>query len=134
IEHVRGRTAPRWSQRRHNPTGRAAKPIERPATYAGKIIYEGELGVVIGKKCFNISEEEAGDYIFGYTFVNDVTAVDLLRKDKSFEQWARAKSFDTFGVIGPVIATGIDPMKLSVKTILNGKERQDYRVADVFRP
>ena len=91
-------------------------PIERPATYAGKIIYEGELGVVIGKKCFNISEAEAGDYIFGYTCVNDVTAVDLLRKDKSFEQWARAKSFDTFGVFGPVIATGLDPMKLSVKT------------------
>jgi 2-keto-4-pentenoate hydratase/2-oxohepta-3-ene-1,7-dioic acid hydratase in catechol pathway len=57
--------------------------------------------------------------------VNDVTAVDLLRKDKSFEQWARAKSFDTFGVFGPVIATDVDPMKLSVKTILNGKERQN---------
>ena len=57
-------------------------------------------------------EAEAGDYIFGYTCVNDVTAVDLLRKDKSFEQWARAKSFDTFGVFGPVIATGLDPMKL----------------------
>jgi 2-dehydropantoate 2-reductase len=90
--------------------------------------------VVIGKKCFNISEAEAGDYIFGYTCVNDVTAVDLLRKDKSFEQWARAKSFDTFGVFGPVIATGVDPMKLSIKTILNGKERQNYPVADMFFP
>ena len=66
--------------------------------------------------------------------MNDVTAVDLLRKDKSFEQWARAKSFDTFGVIGPVIATGLDPLKLSVKTILNGKERQNYPVADMFFP
>ena len=66
--------------------------------------------------------------------MNDVTAVDLLRKDKSFEQWARAKSFDTFGVFGPVIATGLDPMKLSVKTILNGKERQNYPVADMFFP
>ena len=78
------------------------------------------------------SEAEAGDYIFGYTCVNDVTAVDLLRKDKSFEQWARAKSFDTFGVFGPVIETGVDPMKLSVKTVLNGKERQNYPVADMF--
>jgi ketopantoate reductase len=66
--------------------------------------------------------------------VNDVTAVDLLRKDKSFEQWARSKSFDTFGVLGPAIATDVDPMKLSVKTVLNGKERQNYPVADMFFP
>ena len=125
---------PLWFLKAPNAYWPANKPIERPATYAGKIIYEGELGVVIGKKCFNISEAEAGDYIFGYTCVNDVTAVDLLRKDKSFEQWARAKSFDTFGVFGPVIATGLDPLKLSVKTILNGKERQNYPVADMFFP
>ena len=125
---------PLWFLKAPNAYWPANRPIERPATYAGKIIYEGELGVVIGKKCFNISEAEAGDYIFGYTCVNDVTAVDLLRKDKSFEQWARSKSFDTFGVFGPVIATGVDPMKLSVKTVLNGKERQNYPVADMFFP
>jgi 2-dehydropantoate 2-reductase len=125
---------PLWFLKAPNSYWPANKPIERPATYAGKIIYEGELGIVIGKKCFNISEEEAGDYIFGYTCVNDVTAVDLLRKDKSFEQWARSKSFDTFGVFGPVIATGLDPLKLSVKTVLNGKERQNYPVADMFFP
>jgi len=125
---------PLWFLKAPNAYWPAGRPIQRPATYAGKIIYEGELGVVIGKKCFNISEAEAGDYIFGYTCVNDVTAVDLLRKDKSFEQWARAKSFDTFGVFGPVIATDVDPMKLSVKTILNGKERQNYPVADMFFP
>jgi 2-dehydropantoate 2-reductase len=125
---------PLWFLKAPNAYWPANRPIERPATYTGKIIYEGELGVVIGKKCFNISEAEAGDYIFGYTCVNDVTAVDLLRKDKSFEQWARSKSFDTFGVFGPVIATGLDPMKLSVKTILNGKERQNYPVADMFFP
>jgi ketopantoate reductase/2-keto-4-pentenoate hydratase/2-oxohepta-3-ene-1,7-dioic acid hydratase in catechol pathway len=125
---------PLWFLKAPNSYWPANRPIQRPATYSGKIIYEGELGVVIGKKCFNISEAEAGDYIFGYTCVNDVTAVDLLRKDKSFEQWARSKSFDTFGVFGPVIATGLDPMKLSVKTILNGKERQNYPVADMFFP
>lgn len=125
---------PLWFLKAPNAYWPANKPIQRPATYAGKIIYEGELGVVIGKKCFNISEAEAGDYIFGYTCVNDVTAVDLLRKDKSFEQWARAKSFDTFGVFGPAIATGLDPLKLSVKTVLNGKERQNYPVADMFFP
>ena len=125
---------PLWFLKAPNAYWPANRPIERPATYAGKIIYEGELGVVIGKKCFNVSEAEAGEYIFGYTCVNDVTAVDLLRKDKSFEQWARAKSFDTFGVFGPVIATGLDPMKLSIRTILNGKERQNYPVADMFFP
>jgi ketopantoate reductase/2-keto-4-pentenoate hydratase/2-oxohepta-3-ene-1,7-dioic acid hydratase in catechol pathway len=125
---------PLWFLKAPNSYHPANKPIQRPETYTGKIIYEGELGVVIGKKCFNITEAEAGDYIFGYTCVNDVTAVDLLRKDKSFEQWARSKSFDTFGVFGPVISTGLDPMKLSVKTILNGKERQNYPVADMFFP
>jgi 2-dehydropantoate 2-reductase len=110
------------------------KPIERPKTYSGRILYEGELGVVIGKKCFNISEAEAKDYIFGYTCVNDVTAVDLLKKFPTFDQWARAKSFDTFGVFGPVIATGVDPAKLVIRTVLNGKEVQNYPVADMFFP
>ena len=72
---------PLWFLKAPNAYWPANRPIQRPATYAGKIIYEGELGVVIGKKCFNIREAEAGDYIFGYTCVNDVTAVDLLRKD-----------------------------------------------------
>ncbi|MEA2976055.1 MAG: hypothetical protein QOF19_1575 [Alphaproteobacteria bacterium] len=112
----------------------ANQPIRRPPTYDGKIVYEGELGVVIGKKCFNIAEAQAPDYIFGYTCVNDVTAVDLLKKNPSFEQWTRAKSFDTFGVFGPVIATGVDPMRLTIKTILNGQERQNYPVTDMFFP
>ena len=110
------------------------QPIVRPKAYAGRIFYEGELGVVIGKKCSNVTEAEAKDYIFGYTCVNDVTAIDLLKKNPTFDQWARAKSFDTFGVLGPAIVTGIDPMKLSVRTILNGKEVQNYPVGDMFFP
>jgi 2-dehydropantoate 2-reductase len=110
------------------------EPIRRPSSYDGKIVYEGELGVVIGKKCSNITEAEAGDYIFGYTCVNDVTAVDLMKKFPTFDQWTRAKSFDTFGVFGPAITTGVDPMKLRIKTILNGKERQNYPVTDMFFP
>jgi ketopantoate reductase/2-keto-4-pentenoate hydratase/2-oxohepta-3-ene-1,7-dioic acid hydratase in catechol pathway len=109
-------------------------PIERPKTYNGRIIYEGELGIVIGRKCFNITEAEAKDYIFGYTCVNDVTAVDLLKKNPTFDQWVRAKSFDTFGVFGPTIATGVDPMQLKIRTILNGKEVQNYPVSDMFFP
>jgi ketopantoate reductase/2-keto-4-pentenoate hydratase/2-oxohepta-3-ene-1,7-dioic acid hydratase in catechol pathway len=112
----------------------AGEPIRRPKSYDGKIIYEGELGVVIGKKCAMVSEAEAPDYIFGYTCVNDVTAVDLLKKNPSFDQWARAKSFDTFGVFGPVITTGIDPNQLRIRTILNGQERQNYPVSDMVFP
>ncbi|MGH6974841.1 MAG: 2-dehydropantoate 2-reductase [Stellaceae bacterium] len=109
-------------------------PIERPNSYSGRIVYEGELGVVIGKKCSMVSEAEAPGYIFGYTCVNDVTAVDLLKKDPSFDQWVRAKSFDTFGPFGPVITTGVDPMKLNIRTVLNNKEVQNYPVADMFFP
>jgi ketopantoate reductase/2-keto-4-pentenoate hydratase/2-oxohepta-3-ene-1,7-dioic acid hydratase in catechol pathway len=112
----------------------ANEPIRRPSTYDGRIVYEGELGVVIGKKCSNISEAEAKDYIFGYTCVNDVTAVDLMKKFPTFDQWTRAKSFDTFGVFGPTIATGLDPAKLVIRTVLNGKEVQNYPVADMFFP
>jgi ketopantoate reductase/2-keto-4-pentenoate hydratase/2-oxohepta-3-ene-1,7-dioic acid hydratase in catechol pathway len=109
-------------------------PVVRPPAYNGRIVYEGELGVVIGKKCSMVSEADAKDYIFGYTCVNDVTAVDLLKKNPTFDQWTRAKSFDTFGPFGPVIATGLDPMKLTVRTLINGKERQNYPVSDMFFP
>ncbi len=109
-------------------------PIARPKSYSGRIFYEGELGIVIGKTCSMVSEAEAADYIFGYTCINDVTAVDLLKKNPTFDQWARAKSFDTFGVIGPVITTGVDPMTLTIRTVLNGREVQNYPVADMFFP
>ena len=69
----------------------------------------------------SLSDDEAPHRILGCTCVNDVTAVDILNRDASFAQWTRAKSFDTFGVIGPVIATGLDPLQLSVRTILNDR-------------
>jgi len=108
--------------------------IRRPASYDGKIIYEGELGIVIGKVCGNVSEAEVGDYIFGYTCINDVTAVELINKDATFAQWTRAKSFDGFGPFGPVIAAGLDPSALRVRTVLNGEERQNYPVGDMILP
>ena len=109
-------------------------PIRVPPAYQGKVVYEGELGVVIGKRCRGLSEADAASHIFGYTCVNDVTAAELLFKESSFAQWTRAKSFDTFGVFGPVIATGIDPMTLSIQTFLNGQERQHYPVSDMIFP
>ncbi len=113
--------------------------IRKPAHFEGKVIYEGELGLVIGKTCRAVSEAEAAASIFGVTCINDVTAVDLLKRDPSFDQWSRAKSFDTFCPLGPAIATGLDLSKLSIKVTLatNGEtqERQNYPVSDmVFQP
>ena len=110
------------------------EPIRVPPSYQGKVVYEGELGVVIGKRCRALNEADAASHIFGYTCINDVTATELLFKDGSFAQWTRAKSFDTFGVFGPVIATGLDPMALSIQTFLNGQERQHYPVSDMIFP
>lgn len=108
--------------------------IKRPKSYAGKVVYEGELGIIIGKTCTNASEEEAAKAIFGYTCVNDITAAEIISKDESFAQWVRAKSFDGFGPFGPVVATGIDPTKESVRLVLNGAERQNYKLSDMIFP
>ena len=109
--------------------------IRKPAHFDGKVIFEAELGIVIGARTSAVSESDATAHIFGYTCVNDVTAVEILRMDKTFEQWTRSKGFDTFGPIGPAIVTGIDPQGLRVRAILNGQERQNYPVADmIFSP
>lgn len=108
--------------------------IRTPKSYSGKVIYEGELGIVIGRRLSRASEADAQGGIFGYTCINDVTAIEIISRDPGFAQWTRAKSFDTFGVFGPVIATGIDPSTLVVKTILNGQERQNYPIADIIFP
>ena len=112
-----------------------AQPIARPASYKGPVFFEGELGIVIGKTSARISENEAPDFIFGYTCINDVTAKEILKRDPSFPQWTRAKGFDTFGVFGPVIATDVDVDTLVIQTRLDGELLQDYPVTDmVFRP
>jgi ketopantoate reductase/2-keto-4-pentenoate hydratase/2-oxohepta-3-ene-1,7-dioic acid hydratase in catechol pathway len=108
--------------------------IRRPKSYAGNVVYEGELGIVIGRRCSNIGEDEAKGHILGYTCINDVTAADIIPKDATFAQWARAKSFDGFGVFGPVIATGLDPLDLRIRTVVDGKERQSYPVSDMIFP
>jgi len=108
------------------------QPIRKPANYDGKVVFEGELGIVIGKRTKGVSEAEAPAHIFGYTCINDVTAIGLLNKDPSFQQWTRCKSFDTFGVMGPVVATGLDPDGLTIRTELDGTERQNYPVSDMF--
>lgn len=109
--------------------------IRKPASYEGRVVFEAELGIVIGRRCSDVDEAGAAGCIFGYTCVNDVTGFDLLNADPSFAQWTRAKSFDTFGVFGPVVATGLDPDRLRIRAILNGQERQNYPASDMlFKP
>ena len=111
------------------------EPIRRPAGYAGKIAFEGELGIVIGKRAKDVPQGKAGDYIFGYTCVNDVTASDVLSENADFPQWTRSKSFDTFGCLGPVIATDFKSAGSNLTTRLDGVERQNYALSDmIFSP
>jgi len=107
--------------------------IRKPAC-DGKVVFEGELGIVIGKTCSQVTEKHAMDHVFGYTCANDVTVADILHRDASFPQWVRAKGFDTFCPFGPVVATGLDAEKLVVKTWLNGELRQDYPISDMRFP
>jgi 2-keto-4-pentenoate hydratase/2-oxohepta-3-ene-1,7-dioic acid hydratase in catechol pathway len=108
------------------------EPIRRPPGYAGALVFEAELGIVIGKRVSCIDVAAAPAAIFGYTCVNDVTARDLMRLDPAFVHWTRAKSFDSFGPFGPAIATGLDPAGLRVRAIVNGTELQNYPVSDMF--
>ena len=101
---------------------------------AGRVVFEGELGIVIGKTCKDISPEEAKDAIFGYTCVNDFTSLTILNADPSFPQWTRAKSFDGFGVVGPVIETELDWRELTINVLVNDRQRQSYPAADMILP
>lgn len=89
---------------------------------SSRVDYEGELAVVIGRRCRDVSRAGAAEVILGYTICNDVTARDLQDTDG---QWARAKGFDTFAPLGPCIVTGLDPAGLRVRTRLNDALKQD---------
>jgi 2-keto-4-pentenoate hydratase/2-oxohepta-3-ene-1,7-dioic acid hydratase in catechol pathway len=108
--------------------------IKRPSSYAGKIVFEGELGIVIGKHCKDVPAAKAHEHIFGYTCVNDVTAIDILFENADFPQWGRSKSFDTFGCLGPAIATDFNWAARHLITTLDGVERQNYPLADMIFP
>src|SRR6266481_4314104 len=102
--------------------------ILRPKVSA-RTDYEGELGVVIARRCHQLAEsEDVRPYILGYTCVNDFTARDLQNKDS---QWARAKGFDSFCPVGPVVADGLDPWSgIQVETRVNGEVRQSGNTKD----
>ncbi|MDH7596930.1 MAG: fumarylacetoacetate hydrolase family protein [Methanothrix sp.] len=96
-----------------------------------RVDYEGELAVVISRRCRRISADEADDYILGYTCFNDVTARDLQQKDG---QWTRSKSFDTFAPVGPWVAqmSVEDAEDLSISTRVNGETRQRSNTSDLI--
>ncbi len=107
-------------------------PIRRPSAYRGKIAYEGELGIVIGRTCKDVPVAEAAGYILGYTCVNDVTAAEVLGESADFVQWCRSKGFDTFGCLGPVISSDLAWRSAHVITRVDGVERQNYPLADMI--
>lgn len=95
-----------------------------------KLDWEVELGVVIGRKCKDVSTEEAYSYIAGYTVFNDISARDLNRRsDYPFKHdWFRGKSFDTFGPMGPWMVPReciSDPQQLRMQLSVNGEMMQD---------
>jgi len=106
--------------------------IRRPQV-SKRVDHEGELGVVIGRECRGLGEQDdVRPYIRGYTCVNDVTARDLQNLDG---QWTRAKGFDTFCPVGPVVSDELDPWAgVEVETRVNGAVRQHGNTRDFIFP
>jgi 2-keto-4-pentenoate hydratase/2-oxohepta-3-ene-1,7-dioic acid hydratase in catechol pathway len=106
--------------------------VRRPSI-AERVDYEGELGVVIAKKCYQLAaDEDVRPYILGYTCVNDVTARDLQKRDVQF---TRGKSFDSFCPVGPLVTNEIDPWTgIGVETRVNGSVRQHGNTRDFIFP
>jgi 2-keto-4-pentenoate hydratase/2-oxohepta-3-ene-1,7-dioic acid hydratase in catechol pathway len=94
-----------------------------------RIDFEGELGVVIGKKAKDVLENEAKDFVLGYTCFNDVSDRHAQAADG---QWTRAKGYDTFAPIGPWIETEANPDNLKLETYLNGELRQSASTSDLI--
>ena len=103
-------------------------PLDLPEL-SERIEHEGELGLVIGRRCRRLpAGEDPLAYVLGYTCLNDVTARDLQRKDVQF---TRGKSFDTFCPVGPYVVTDVDPLDLRVETRVNGEVRQRGRTGEM---
>ena len=99
---------------------------------SARVDFEGELALVVGRRVRRASREEAAGAVFGATPALDVTARDLQKKDG---QWWRAKGFDTFCPVGPVVAEGFDASDVRLRTLLDGEVRQDARTSQmIFDP
>ncbi|MBN1766842.1 MAG: fumarylacetoacetate hydrolase family protein [Sedimentisphaerales bacterium] len=110
------------------------EPIRIPAVCADEVDYEGELAVVIGRACLNVSKDEALDYVLGYTIGNDVSA-RIWQKQRGGGQWCRGKGFDTFAPLGPFLVTPQeieDVQNLAIKTELNGQIVQQGNTSEMI--
>jgi 2-keto-4-pentenoate hydratase/2-oxohepta-3-ene-1,7-dioic acid hydratase in catechol pathway len=99
------------------------------ANAAHRTDFEGELAIVIGKTAKSVSIEEALNYVFGYTCCNDISDRILQKRDV---QYVRAKSYDTYKPLGPVIETAIDPNQAPIRVRVNGQIRQDSNTNDMI--
>ncbi len=110
--------------------------IELPRRlHSDQVDYEAELAVVIGKRCKNVSVEDALDYVLGYTCANDVSARDWQKRPGGGGQWTRGKSFDTFCPLGPSLVTIDqipDPQILPIRSFVNGKIMQESFTGDMI--
>ena len=107
--------------------------VELPVAISEEVDYEGELGVIIGRPAKNVSPEEALDYVFGYTAINDITARNIQFQEP---QWSRCKSFDGFTPVGPVVVTADeipDPQALAITTDVDGLRVQDSTTGFMIR-
>jgi 2-keto-4-pentenoate hydratase/2-oxohepta-3-ene-1,7-dioic acid hydratase in catechol pathway len=104
-------------------------PIVRPG-WAGRVDYEGELAVVVGRLVRRLDQGDAIQAVLGFACANDVTARDLQKSDG---QWTRAKGFDTFCPLGPWIETDLDSSDLALRTLVNGESRQQARTSQLER-
>ncbi|NIH53572.1 2-keto-4-pentenoate hydratase/2-oxohepta-3-ene-1,7-dioic acid hydratase in catechol pathway [Lysinibacter cavernae] len=109
------------------------RTVELPTRLSEEVDYEAELGVIIGTEAKNVSVEDALDYVFGYTVVNDITARNLQFQEP---QWCRCKSFDGFTPTGPVVVTSDeipDPQQTWIRTVVNGVTVQDSSASNMIR-
>ncbi|MCC3271118.1 fumarylacetoacetate hydrolase family protein [Arthrobacter zhangbolii] len=103
-------------------------PVVLPS-FSDEVSYEAELAVVIGRICKDVPVERVNEVIFGYTCANDLTARDAQRTD---DQWARAKGFDTSCPLGPWIETELDPENTEVRGYLDGELVQDGNTSSMI--
>ncbi len=104
--------------------------IELPPS-SQNVHHEGELAIVISKRCSRVRAEDALNYVAGYTIMNDVTARDIQKREG---RYTRAKGFDTFAPLGPTLVTDLDPDAVSIEVRVNGELRQQSSCSDLIFP
>ena len=133
LEKLEERVEPVYFSKRVNYMNGPYDYIDPHFNIVDSLDYEAELSFIIGKDCYNVKKNDAYDYIFGYTIMNDVSARNIQTKHK---QWYLGKSLDTYTPLGPVVVTAdvFDPNGVSIKSYVNGELRQDGNTSDFIFP